>query len=128
MKLDYMDPFERLASIQRQQEQEKRENAFLNGHGGDRELEYARFILLNLAKREQVSLAVLRDALLEAHLYAESCRLAQDEQRLQALILYVTRPLDPNGDETDYFSMSREEFALLERKLREQSRAEKERR
>jgi|GEM_PF-6521540 len=94
------------------------EEAFLNDHGGDDELNYARWMLLSLAKRNGVSVDAVRGALLYAHIQREARRIAADAERLAGLAAYVTRA-DILPDETDYAGMSPEEFRRCERRLRE---------
>ncbi len=98
-----------------------REQAFLDDHDGDRDLERARWMLLKLSKQHRISIDAVRNALLRAHIRQEARRIAGDAERLGELIAYVTRS-EFEPDETDYLGMSSSEFYALERRLREAAR------
>lgn len=99
----------------------EREQAFLDDHDGDRDLERARWMLMKLSKQHRISVDAVRNALLRAHIRQEARRIAGDAERLRELIAYVTRnEFEP--DETDYLGMSPAEFYALERRLREAAR------
>ena len=92
------------------------EQAFLNDHDGDKELEQARWMLLQLSKEQGLPLDAVRNALLNTHIRLEALRIAEDAQRLSELAAYVTRS-DIPADETDYLGMSPEEFRACERRM-----------
>ncbi len=94
------------------------EQAFLNSHDGDRELEQARWMLMQLSKEHGIPLDAVRNALLRTHIRLEARRIAEDAERLSALAAYVTRGNIP-ADETDYLGMSAEEFRACERRMLE---------
>ena len=94
------------------------EQAFLNDHDGDKELEQARWVLLQLSKEHGIPVAAVRNALLQTHIRLEARRIAEDAERLSELVAYVTRS-DISPDETDYLGMSPEEFRACERQIRE---------
>lgn len=97
------------------------EQAFLNSHDGDRELEQARWMLMQLSKEHGIPLDAVRNALLRTHIRLEARRIAEDAERLSALVAHVTRSDFP-ADETDYLGMSAEEFRACERRMLEESR------
>ncbi|HWR22222.1 MAG TPA: hypothetical protein VN366_01995 [Feifaniaceae bacterium] len=94
------------------------EQAFLNDHGGDRELEQARWVLLRLSKEHGIPLDAVRGALLHTHIRLEARRIAEDAERLRGLMEYAARS-DIPPDETDYLGMSAGEFRACERQIRE---------
>ena len=97
------------------------EQAFLDDHDGDKELEQARWVLLQLSKEHGIPVAAVRNALLQTHIRLEARRIAEDAERLSELVAYVTRS-DIPPDETDYLGMSPEEFRACEQKIMEASR------
>ena len=99
----------------------EREQAFLDDHDRDRDLERARWMLMKLSKQHRISIDAVRNALLRAHIRQEARRIAGDAERLRELIAYVTRS-EFEPDETDYLGMSPAEFYALERRLREAAR------
>lgn len=97
------------------------EQAFLNDHDGDRELERARWTLLKLSKEHRISIDAVRNALLQVHIRMEARRIAHDAERLRELMEYVTRS-DIEPDETNYLSMTPAEFFACERRIRDAAR------
>ena len=97
------------------------EQAFLDDHDGDKELEQARWVLMQLSKKHGIPVAAVRNALLKMHIRLEARRIAEDAERLQELAEYVTRS-DIPPDETDYLGMSPEEFRACERQIRDAGR------
>ena len=97
------------------------EQAFLDDPDRDKELEQARWVLLQLSKEHGIPVAAVRNALLHTHIRLEARRIAEDAERLSELVSYVTRS-DISPDETDYLGMSAEEFRACERRMLEESR------